>query len=93
MDVRALRTVLAEENGAEVSCPITTGTLLRIVAEAALEAEEAGTPVEAVTPVWRVLDGDDTVPQRMTGGPAFVLAGRAREGLPARRHAKAARRK
>lgn len=85
MDARALRAALAEEQGAEVFCPITTGILLRIVAEAAREAREAGAPDEAITPVWRVLAGDDTVPQRMTGGPAFVLAGRAREGLPSRR--------
>ncbi len=39
IDARALRSRLAARHGAEVCCPITTGILLRIVAEAALEAE------------------------------------------------------
>ncbi|MEP6565612.1 MAG: hypothetical protein ABJB10_10765, partial [Mesorhizobium sp.] len=42
MDVRALRTALAIEHGAEVTCPVTIGYHLRTVAEAANEDLERG---------------------------------------------------
>ena len=42
MDVRALRTALAIEHGAQVTCPVTIGYHLRTVAEAANEDLERG---------------------------------------------------
>ena len=57
MDVRALRTALAVEHGAEVTCPVTIGYHLRTVAEAANEALERGAALADITPFWRVLNG------------------------------------
>ena len=51
-----MRKALAGNHDADVTCPITTGFHLRTVAEAAFEDHEEGLPLEAITPVWRVLD-------------------------------------
>ncbi|TIL81038.1 MAG: hypothetical protein E5Y81_04740, partial [Mesorhizobium sp.] len=56
MDVRALRTALAIEHGAEVTCPVTIGYHLRTVAEAAYEDLERGMTLSDIAPFWRVLD-------------------------------------
>lgn len=82
LSVRALRRVMAGNNGAEVSCPVYTGYHLRTVAEAASEAIERGMPIEDVTPFWRVLDAKTPTTGRLTIGPGFVADQRRREGLP-----------
>lgn len=51
-----MRKALAKNHNSEVTCPITTGIHLRIITEAVFEAHEEGVPLEASTPVWRVLD-------------------------------------
>ncbi len=81
MDVKVMRTKLASEHSAEVSCPITTGILLRIVAEAAWEDHERGTPVNSLTPVWRVLDENTTTMKKLSYDPQFLLDQRQREEL------------
>ena len=79
MDARTLRAKLAAAHGAEVSCPITTGILLRIVAEAAFEAHEQGAP--DVTPFWRVIDENAPAAAKLTCGPKFVRDRRRAEGI------------
>lgn len=79
MDV--LRTALAQKHGAEVTCPVTVGYHLRTVAEAAHEALERGTPEQAITPFWRVLDASTPTTKRLTFGADFVAARRRQEGL------------
>lgn len=81
MDVRALRTALAVEHGAEVSCPVYTGYHLRTVAEAANEALERGMSLEDLTPFWRVLDDETPTTKRLTFGTDLLKAQRAKEGL------------
>jgi hypothetical protein len=81
VDVRALRTALAIENGAEVSCPVYMGYHLRTVAEAANEALQRGMPLKDITPFWRVLDASTPTTKRLTFGAAFVAEQRRREGL------------
>ena len=81
VDVRALRTALAIENGAEVSCPVYMGYHLRTVAEAANEALQRGMPLEDITPFWRVLDANTPTTKRLTFGADFVAEQRRREGL------------
>ena len=80
VDIMAMRRQLAERHHAEVTCPIYTGYHLRTVAEAALEAYAAGLPIEAITPFWRVLDGQSPTTGRLPNGVAFVAARRAAEG-------------
>ncbi|MEI8719118.1 hypothetical protein [Mesorhizobium sp. ISC11] len=64
MDVRALRTALAVEHGAEVTCPVTIGYHLRTVAEAANEDLQRGMTPSDVAPFWRVLDAKEIVLRR-----------------------------
>src|SRR5829696_6741698 len=54
VDSTTLRKDLAIEYGAEVTCPLTTGIFIRIVAEAAYEDYQKGKPVNKITPFWRV---------------------------------------
>lgn len=82
VDVRAMRKALAQSHGAQVTCPIYTGYHLRTVAEAAHEALELGTPMEAMTPFWRVLDKASPTTRRLSFGAAFVHQKRREEGLP-----------
>ena len=81
MDVRALRTALAVENGAEVTCPVTIGYHLRTVAEAANEDLERGIALSDVAPFWRVLDADTPTTRKLSFGAEFVAARRKHEGL------------
>jgi hypothetical protein len=79
--VKELRSALAQEYGADVVCPVTTGICLRTVAEAAHEAFSTGAPVEEVAPVWRVLDARSSTLKKVSFDPAFILEQRTREGL------------
>lgn len=81
MDVRALRTALAVEHGAEVTCPVTIGYHLRTVAEAANEDFEHGMALSDVAPFWRVLDERTPTTKKLSFGATFVAAQRRREGL------------
>ena len=81
MDVKTLRKQLAQRFGAEVTCPITAGIHVRIVAEAACEALDAGATLSEITPFWRVLDADAPITRKLSCGVNFVRDQRAREGL------------
>ncbi|MEI9424800.1 hypothetical protein O7A70_26915 [Mesorhizobium sp. Cs1299R1N1] len=81
MDVRGLRTALAIEHGAEVTCPVTIGYHLRTVAEAAKEDVERGMTLRDIAPFWRVLDGKTTTTRKLSFGAEFVATQRKREGL------------
>jgi hypothetical protein len=81
MDVRALRTALAIEHGAQVTCPVTIGYHLRTVAEAANEDLEGGMELSAIAPFWRVLDTNAPTTKKLSFGAEFVAAQRKREGL------------
>lgn len=81
VDPTTLRRDLAAEYGAEITCPLTTGIFLRIVAEAAWEQYQQGTPLEAITPFWRVIDEDSTTAKKLTFGAAFLKEQREREAM------------
>lgn len=81
MDVPTLRATLAQQNGAEVTCPVHTGYHLRTVAEVAGAALAAGADPAEVTPIWRVLDAKSPTLARLDCGSAGILARRRAEGL------------
>ena len=81
MDVKTLRTKLARKYKAEVTCPITTGFHLRVVAEAAWEAHRRGAAVDEITPFWRVLDSRAPTTAKLSFGDAFLREQRRLEGL------------
>lgn len=61
-----LRTMLAEDYGADYACPLTTGIFLNIVAKAAEEQREAGE--KDITPYWRVVKTDYSLNPKYPGG-------------------------
>ncbi len=79
MTVAELRRRLADVNDADATCPVTTTMFLRIVAEAALEQNAAGTPLDETTPFWRVIDPASDLAHRLTRGPQLIVRQRLHE--------------
>lgn len=77
--VDELKLELAKQNGAEVTCPLCTGIFLRIVAESALDEQREGTPVDKITPFWRVLDAKSKTAKKLSCGPDFLTQMRESE--------------
>jgi len=82
VDTREMRIAIAKQLGAEVTCPLTTGIFLRIVAEAAYEAYENGEKIDTITPVWRVIDRKSSTLKKLSFDHEFLSNQRKREGLP-----------
>jgi hypothetical protein len=61
-----IRRHLAAKFGADVTCPLTTGIFLRIIAEAAEEEIAAG--AKKVAPYWRVVRNDGRLNEKFPGG-------------------------
>lgn len=80
---RELRLILADQYGANYTCPVITTSMLRIVAEAANEACRDGASLTEVTPVWRVLGRKASALRKLSFGPGYLIDQRRREGLPA----------
>lgn len=76
---KELRILLAGRVDADYTCPVTTTMMLRIVAEAANEARQAGMAREEIAPVWRVLDARASALRKLTFDPAWIMAERAQE--------------
>lgn len=79
LETRELRVRLARRYRAEVTCPITMGFILRIFAEAAWEARQAGAAKAAITPVWRVLEADSLTLKKLPKGAAVWFRARRAE--------------
>lgn len=62
-----IREKLAMDYQADVTCPITTGIFLRIVAETAEEDLLTGRP--DITPYWRVVRDDGSLIEKFPGAP------------------------
>jgi hypothetical protein len=65
---RELRDRLAARAGAEVTCPLTTGIFLSIIAGAA--EEQLGAGKRPVAPYWRVVGEDGRLNPKWPPGPA-----------------------
>ncbi|SHG98397.1 hypothetical protein SAMN02745157_0097 [Kaistia soli DSM 19436] len=83
VDVKMMKAQLAAANGAEVTCPVTTGYHLRTVAEAAWLQHLNGASLDAITPFWRVLNLKTPTTKRLACGMDFVASQRIAEGLDA----------
>jgi hypothetical protein len=66
LTVSELRRKLAEDFGADVTCPLTTGIFLRIAAEAAEEDRANGR--KKVTAYWRVVKDHGQLNPKFPGG-------------------------
>jgi hypothetical protein len=81
VSLQTMRNDLANEYGAEYTCPVTSGIFLRIVAEAAHEQLQAGTPISKVAPFWRVIDEKSALNKKLSFGSDFVVEQRKKEGI------------
>lgn len=79
--LQTMRKDLASEFNAEYTCPVTAGIFMRIVAEAAHEQLEKGTPLKNITPFWRVIDENSVIGKKVSFGPEFIRKQREKEGL------------
>ena len=73
-----LRARLARQSGADLTCPMTTGIFLSIVAGATEEALAEGR--RPVAPYWRVVDDKGRLPPKFPPGPARQAAHLRAEG-------------
>ncbi|MFA5004121.1 MAG: hypothetical protein WC498_02485 [Candidatus Saccharimonadales bacterium] len=76
-----LRRRLAAKHHVEVTCPITTGLFLRIIAEVALEDMAHGKPAEEVAPFWRAIPLTAPLAKKLSCGLDTLKALRRQEGL------------
>ena len=64
--VAEIRRKLAADFAADVTCPLTTGIFIRIVAEAA--EEERSRSGKRVTPYWRIVRNEGDLISKFPGG-------------------------
>lgn len=74
-----IRKRLANDFAADVTCPLTTGIFVRIVAEAAEEDRAGGR--QRITPYWRVIKDDGSLNPKFPGGEQLQAQHLRREGL------------
>jgi hypothetical protein len=79
VDIKILRKDLADEYHAEITCPLTTGIFLRIVAELALEKLKQGIAIDKITPFWRAIDPESATAKKLSCGPSFIKQQRKKE--------------
>ena len=73
-----LRAALAEQHGAEATCPVTTQRMIKVVAARSVADHQAG---RKAVPFWRVVDPDKPNGKKLPGGSEFILARRSEEKI------------
>lgn len=76
-----MRQQIAQAHKGDGSCPLSTSTAARIVAESAWEEIESGKKTEQVTPFWRVIEPGSSIAQKLACGSAFIEDMRKQEGI------------
>lgn len=69
-----LRQRLASVHDADGTCPVMCGMNLRVVAEVAFEALDAGIAADELAPVWNAIDPKSNLAKKLPGGPERVSA-------------------
>jgi hypothetical protein len=78
-DFRRLRQDIAQQFGADATCPVTSAIHARIVAEATLEELALGKTVSELVPFWRVIDEKSPIAAKLSCGVDFIRTQRAME--------------
>ncbi len=65
---------LARNAGAEITCPMCCTVFLRICSEKAFEEYRAGSPVDSITPFWRMAHPGSPLRKNLSFGVEFVDA-------------------
>jgi len=82
VSLQQMRKDLAAAHNAQYSCPIVSGIMLRVAAEAAYEEYISGEkPLKNIIPFWRMIDSKAPVSKKLTFGAEFIREQRAKEGL------------
>ncbi len=71
-----LRAALAEQYGAEATCPVTTQRMIKVVAAKSVADHQAG---RKAVPFWRVVDPNKPNGKKLPGGRDFIVARRREE--------------
>jgi hypothetical protein len=79
--VQTMRKDLAIENGADYTCPVTTGIFLRIVAEANFVKYQQANSLKGITPFWRVVEPNSPLSKKLTFGRDFIANQRQKESI------------
>jgi hypothetical protein len=79
LEFLSLRQQLAQAANATATCPASSGIFLRIVAEAAWDEIESGTPLNQVTPFWRIIAPNSPLAKKLRCGSQFIEKMRALE--------------
>lgn len=77
--IQRLRNELARRNDADATCPVTTAIFLRVVAEAAWDDLQNGTPAAEVVPFWRVIEPDTPIARKLRCDSQWLAHMRAME--------------
>jgi len=81
IDLKTMRNDLAIAHYADVTCPVTTGIFLRIVAEAANEQLTQGTSIRKITPFWRVINPKMPLAKKLSFGTSLIREQHKKEKL------------
>ncbi|PZV18847.1 MAG: hypothetical protein DCF20_01975 [Pseudanabaena sp.] len=76
-----MRQQIAQAHKGDGSCPLTTSTSARIVAEAAWEEIEKGKEPDLVTPFWRAIEPSSSIAKKLACGVEFIEAMRSQEEI------------
>lgn len=78
---QTIRKDLAIENGADYTCPVTTGIFLKIVAEASYEQYTQGKPIASITSFWRVIHPNTALAKKLSFSLNFLIGQRQKENI------------
>lgn len=79
--LQQMRVELAQQNGADTTCPVCSGIFLRISSEAANEELVEGAPLESVTPFWRMIQPKAPIRKKISFPVSVIDDFRRAEGL------------
>ena len=81
INTKDLRMELANQNDAEMTCPLVTGISLRIISEAAYEEYQFDKSIDQITPFWRAIEPNSKLAKKLTFGIEFLVKNQLQEGI------------
>ena len=78
-EIETMRNDLAIENGADFTCPMTTGIFLKIVAE--YNYEKLNQKRVDICPFWRIIDPNSKFSERLSFDKNLIVSKRNKEGI------------
>lgn len=79
--IERMRRELARRHRCDAMCPVSTSIFLRMVAEGAWEAIQAGQSADSVAPFWRVIEPGTPIAKRLQADSAWLRQRREAESV------------